>query len=164
VDNGDCRVAMVETSVPQIQPLTVLTKNDLKQRGIHDLYLFKTSSFGKDSTILDSRCSMSFESDDDYLYIRNGARVSSELKADIGDLVLTKQGELAGIVVALENFDFGRQQEARCYVFTNLPDTAKLPQIPLTRSGRQQLYQGFSDKLNYFLEQAKPLDNSKRQR
>ena len=164
VAQNDCRIALLETGNTGIKPLEIITRDQLKARGIQDLYLFKVNSFGKDSTILDSRCSMSFDTNDNYLYIRNGARVSSELKADIGDLVLTKQGELAGIVVALENFDFGRQQEARCYVFTDLPDTAKLPQIPLNRSGRQQLYQGFSDKLNYFLEQAKPLDSSKRQR
>ena len=164
VDNGDCRVAMVETGVPQIQPLTVLTKNELKRRGIQDLYLFKTSSFGKDSTILDSRCSMSFESDDDYLYIRNGARVSSELKAEVGDLVLTKQGELAAIVVALENYDFDRQQEARCYVFGALPDIARLPQITLLKQAGSSSYREYCDKLNFWLEQARPLDAAKRRR
>lgn len=164
VDNGDCRVALVETGVPQIQPLTVLTKSELKRRGIHDLYLFKTSSFGKDSTILDSRCSMSFESDDDYLYIRNGARVSSELKAEVGDLVLTKQGELAAIVVALENYDFDRQQEARCYVFGTLPDTAKLPQITLLKQAGGSGYREYCDKLNFWLEQAEKLNVKKRRR
>ena len=164
VDQYDCRIALLEIGSTNIKPLEIITREQLKNRGIQDLYLFKVNSFGKDSTILDSRCSMSFDSNDDYLYIRNGARVSSELKADIGDLVLTKQGELVGIVVALENFDFGRQQEARCFVFNHLPDTAKLPRIPLTRSGSQQIYQDFSDKLNFFLEQAKPLDSSKRQR
>ena len=164
VDNGDCRVAMVETNVPQIQPLTVLTKNELKQRGIHDLYLFKTNSFGKDSTILDSRCSMSFDSDDDYLYIRNGARVSSELKAEIGDLVLTKQGELAAVVVALESYDFERQQEARCYVFDSLPEVGKLSQIDLKKQSGKADYREFSDKLNFWLEQSERLNVKKRRR
>ena len=164
VDNGDCRVALAETTVPQVQPLTVLTKSELKRRGIQDLYLFKTSSFGKDSTILDSRCSMSFESDDDYLYIRNGARVSSELKAEVGDLVLTKQGELAAVVVALENYDFDRQQEARCYVFNTLPDVANLPQISLSRQAGDNGYREFCDKLNFWLEQAEKLNVKKRRR
>ncbi len=164
VDSGDCRVALAETTVPQIQPLTVLTKSELKRRGIHDLYLFKTGSFGKDSTILDSRCSMSFESDDDYLYIRNGARVSSELKAEVGDLVLTKQGELAAIVVALENYDFDRQQEARCYVFNTLPEIDKLPQISLQKQSGEQGYREFCDKLNFWLEQSEKLNVKKRRR
>ena len=164
VEKGDCRVALLETSAPGIQPLTVLTKDNLKRRGIQDLYLFKTSSFGKDSTILDSRCSMSFESDDDYLYIRNGARVSSELKAEVGDLVLTKQGELAAIVVALENYDFDRQQEARCYVFNNLPEVNELSRISLEKQPGQQDYREFSDKLNFWLEQAERLNVKKRRR
>ena len=164
VGKGDCRVALLETPSTAVQPLTIITKDALKRRGIHDLYLFKTSSFGKDSTILDSRCSMSFDSDDDYLYIRNGARVSSELKADVGDLVLTKQGELAAIVVALENYDFDRQQEARCYVFNSLPEVKDLPQISLKKLQGQKDYREFSDKLNFWLEQAEQLNVKKRRR
>lgn len=164
VEKSDCRVAMIQVTGPAVKPLKILTKNELKQRGIQDLYLFKVQSFGKDSTILDSRCSMSFENNDDYLYIRNGARVSSELKAEVGDLVLTKQGELAAIVVALEDYDFGRQQEARCFVFNTLPQTTALPQIPLTKAANQQVYRDFCDKLNFYLEQAKPLDAKKRRR
>lgn len=164
VSSGDCRVSLLEVSGQQVEPLDLLTKKELKQRGIQDLYLFKVNNFGKDSTILDSRCSMSFESDDDYLYIRNGARVSSELKAEVGDLVLTKQGELVAIVVALEEYDFGRQQEARCFVFSDLPEVQKLPQISLTKPAGQADFRDFSDKLNFWLEQAVPLDAKKRRR
>jgi len=162
VENSDCRVAMLEVPEPKSTPLTLLTKKELKQRGIQDLYLFKVNSFGKDSTILDSRCSMSFENDDDYLYIRNGARVSSELKAEVGDLVLTKQGELVAVVVALENYDFNRQQEARCFVFSSLPDVRNMSPIKLEKTGGH--YREFCDKLNFWLEQAKPLDAKKRRR
>ncbi|MBR2357036.1 MAG: hypothetical protein IKA65_03300 [Lentisphaeria bacterium] len=164
IEKSDCRVALMQIDTPAVKPLTVLTKDALKRRGIQDLYLFKAKSFGKDSTILDSRCSMSFESDDDYLYIRNGARVSSELKAEIGDLVLTKQGELAAVVVALENYDFDRQQEARCFVFSQMPDIQMLPQIRVSKSPDQKDYRDFSDKLNFFLEQAAPLNARKRRR
>ena len=164
IDKSDCRVALLEAGAVDVQPLAVMTKDALKRRGIQDLYLFKTSSFGKDSTILDSRCSMSFDSDDDYLYIRNGARVSSELKAEVGDLVLTKQGELAAIVVALENYDFDRQQEARCYVFNTLPEVKNLPQINLSQTHNQQDFREFSDKLNFWLEQAEQLNVKKRRR
>ncbi len=164
VNKADCRIALLEIPSPAQQGLNVLTKNELKKRGIQDLYLFKSKSFGKDMTILDSRCAMSFESDDDYLYIRNGVRSSSELKAEVGDLVLTKQGELVAVVVALEDYDIGRQQEARCFVFTSLPEVDKLPQISLTKSAGQRDYRDFSDKLNFWLEQAKPLDAKKRRR
>ncbi|MBE6368845.1 MAG: hypothetical protein E7056_01635 [Lentisphaerae bacterium] len=164
ISRSDCRVALMEVPSGSAKPLEVLTKKELKERGIHDLYLFKVNSFGKDSTILDSRCSMSFESDDDYLYIRNGARVSSELKAEVGDLVLTKQGELAAVVVALEDYDFGRQQEARCFVFGSLPEVDKLPRIVLTKPAGATDYRDFCDKLNFWMEQAKPLDARKRRR
>ena len=164
IEKSDCRVALIEVDTPTIKPLTILTKDALKRRGIQDLYLFKAGSFGKDSTILDSRCSMSFESDDDYLYIRNGARVSSELKAEVGDLILTKQGELVAVVVALENYDFDRQQEARCFVFTQLPDIQILPQIKISKSPDQPDYREFCDKLNFWLEQAEPLNARKRRR
>ena len=165
LDKSDCRVALLEVPDSQAKPQTILTKNDLKQRGIQDLRLFKANSFGKDSAFLDSRCSMSFESDDDYLYIRNGSRVSSELlKAEVGDLVLTKQGELAAVVVALEDYDFNKQQEARCFVFNSLPQVAELPQIDLTKPAGQLEYRDFCDKLNFWLEQARPLDEKKRRR
>ena len=164
VEKSDCRVALLEVPGKMVEPLTILTRDELKQRGIQDLYLFKTTSFGKDSTILDKRCSMSFESDDDYLYIRNGARVSSELKAEPGDLVLTKQGELAAVVVAQEEYDFGRQLEARCFTFGRLPDPGALPTVELVRTPGQVNYRDFSDKVNFWLEQAKPLDARKRRR
>lgn len=164
VEKSDCRVAMLEVPEKLAAPLSILTREALKKRGIQDLYLFKVNSFGKDSAMLNSRCSMSFESDDDYLYIRNGARVSSELKADIGDLVLTKQGELVGVVVALEEYDFGRQVEARCFIFGRLPDPAALPTIELTKPAGQNVYRDFSDKVNFWLDQAKPLDARKRPR
>ena len=164
VEKSDCRVALLEVPANLVQPLPILTRDELKKRGIQELYLFKAASFGKDSTILDSRCSMSFESDDDYLYIRNGARVSSELKAEPGDFVLTKQGELVAVVVAQEEYDFGRQVEARCFTFGRLPDPAALPMIELNRLPGQNVYRDFSDKVNFWLEQAKPLDARKRRR
>ena len=86
------------------------------------MYLFKAGSFGHDGGSLEGRCSLSLKENDEYLYIRNGLETSSEAKAEEGDLVMTKEGGFAGIVVEVKRFENGRS-EAKCFVF---PDTFRL--------------------------------------
>ena len=102
------RVAAMEFNLAGRAPLEVMTIEKLKKRGLEELFLFKTSSFGKQSAGLAGRCSLDFTSGDRYLYIRNTGRgTGSELRAEPGDLVLTKEGDFVGVVVSIEKFDFG---------------------------------------------------------
>jgi hypothetical protein len=64
----------------------------------------------------------------------------------------------------LENYDFERQQEARCYVFNSLPEVGKLSQIDLSKQSGKDDYREFCDKLNFWLEQAERLNVKKRRR
>ena len=84
---------------------------------------------------------MNLDGRDPYLYIRNSARVSdSELKADVGDCVISKQGDFVGIVVHTTKPAQKEQQIAKCFIF---PDNIRFnPEfaIPVTRSPGSEYY------------------------
>ena len=114
---GEPRLAAIEFNVRGRKPLAALTIDALKQRGRDDLFLFKPGTFGKESAPISDRCSLDLGSGGPQLYIRNTGRGSgSELRAEPGDFIITKQGDFVGIVTGIENFDMGRRQEAKCYV------------------------------------------------
>lgn len=114
---GEPRLAAIEFNVRGRKPLAALTIDALKQRGLDDLFLFKPGTFGKESAPVSDRCSLDLGSGGPQLYIRNTGRGSgSELRAEPGDFIITKQGDFVGIVTGIENFDMGRRQEAKCYV------------------------------------------------
>ncbi len=98
-------------------PLKVISLSQLKARGIQELYLFKASAFGKESCSLEGRVSVDFSDGKEYLYVRNNPRGTSEMRAEPGDFILTKQGEFVAVAVKVDNPDFGRRQETRCVVF-----------------------------------------------
>ncbi len=120
-------IVLMEVKLEGRTPLKALTMTELKQRGLQDLYLFKNSSLGRDSAALGGRCSLEKQ----YFYIRNAVHGSgSELRAEPGDFVLTKQGEFVALVVGIVNSDMGRRQEACCVMMPenfDWKDTAALP-------------------------------------
>lgn len=125
--NREPAVVLLEVRMPDRKPLPVLTMAALKQRGVQDLYLFKSSSLGKESATLGGRCSM----DRRYFYIRNTSRgTGSELRAEPGDFVLTKQGEFVALVVSVYNYDLGRRQEARCVMLPDQLDWQAVTALP----------------------------------
>ena len=114
---GEPLLTAIEFSVRGRKPLEALNIETLKQRGLDDLFLFKPSSFGKESAPISDRCSLDLGTGVPQLYIRNTGRGSSpELRAEPGDFVITKQGDFVGIVTEIDYFDLGRRQEAKCYV------------------------------------------------
>ena len=161
--NDDSRVGMVEVPKLTAGAMRLMTLPELKKRGIQELYLFKTDSFGKRSAPLDVRCSMSMATDDGYLYIRNATNVSgAELKAEIGDIVMTKQGDFVGVVVAIENFDLNRKQEAKCFVFPNNPAPDQYRAVSLERDG--EFFSPFCQILTELQSEYKTLNAKTRQR
>lgn len=142
---GEPRLAAIEFNVRGRKPLAALTIDALKQRGLDDLFLFKPGTFGKESAPISDRCSLDLGSGGPQLYIRNTGRGSgSELRAEPGDFIITKQGDFVGIVTGIENFDMGRRQEAKCYV---LPadfkwDGAKT--IRLEKAANAEYFEDFS--------------------
>ena len=142
------RVAAMEFNLAGRAPLEVMTIEKLKKRGVEELFLFKTSSFGKQSAGLAGRCSLDFTSGDRYLYIRNTGRgTGSELRAEPGDLVLTKEGDFVGVVVSIEKFDFGRREEAKCYVFSDAFSWKDAPAVPIGKQSGENGFERFGSEI-----------------
>ena len=144
------RVAAMEFNLAGRAPLEVMTIEKLKKRGLEELFLFKTSSFGKQSAGLAGRCSLDFTSGDRYLYIRNTGRgTGSELRAEPGDLVLTKEGDFVGVVVSIEKFDFGRREEAKCYVFSDAFSWKDAPAVPIGKQPGENGFERFGSEIQH---------------
>lgn len=121
VPRKDIRVGCLELESYHGQTLSFLTFSDLKRRDVQNLFLFKANSFGRDGGSLEGRCSLSLAAKDNYLYIRNGKKDSGIVQAEPGDLIMTKEGGFAAIVVELKQD--GETPEAKCFVF---PDDFRL--------------------------------------
>ena len=141
---SELRAAAVPVpDIPGRTPIKALMFPELRSRGVKDLYLFKADTFGKESVELDGRCSLDVSSDVPYIFIRNsGSR--SELKAEPGDLVLTREGDFAGIVVDNVSRGFGRGEEARAFVFADAKvwDSPRL--IPYDKPRDARYFDAFS--------------------
>lgn len=149
------RIAALEVAPEGRKPLETMTIGKLRQRGLHNLYLFKTSSFGKESAALGGRCSIDLAAKEPYLYIRNTGRGTggSELRAEPGDFVLSREGDFIGVVVSIENFDFGRRQEAKCFVFPDEFNWEKAGSIPIVRRPGEEYFNAFGGAVRRHLEQ-----------
>jgi len=118
ISKFDPRLAFLEVPASiKVAPIGILDGTALKGRGLDNLYLFKTSSYGKESSNLNGRCSVDFASKDPYMFIRNGSRASNQLAAEPGDFILNKQGEFIGVVVDKRSDALGRNEEAKCFIF-----------------------------------------------
>ena len=149
------RIAALEVAPEGRVPLETMTIGKLRQRGLQNLYLFKTSSFGKESAALGGRCSIDLAASEPYLYIRNTGRGTggNELRAEPGDLVLSREGDFIGVVVAIENFDFGRRQEAKRFVFPDEFSSENPGSITIVRRPGEEYFSAFGGAVRRHLEQ-----------
>ena len=144
VGKADPRIAALEVKLPNRKPLKTIYADAIRSRGVENLYLFKTNSNGKESAPLGDRCSLDFASGGDVLYIRNG-RSASELKASPGDLILTKEGEFAGVVIAAESPVFSSRENARCMLFSkDFSWDKSMTAIPITKKSGEVYYSVFA--------------------
>jgi hypothetical protein len=142
----DTRVAALNVNVPGRIPIPAISLSQLRKRGIQQLYLFKSDSFGKESTELTGRCSLDLTGKDPYLTIRSAARGGNELKPVPGDLVLTKEGDFVGIVVCRTIAEAGKIQEAKALVFTEPQKTwDNAAKVSLTKRNAKGYYKAFAD-------------------
>jgi len=145
--NDDLRVALLDvTGLKGIKPLKLLTWKELRKRGSLDLYLFKSDSMH--NAKLENRCTWGV-GNDKYIYVTNNSRAANELKAQAGDLLMTRQGELAGVVVSVKN------NRACCYVFPAAPAISKMPRID--QGSRQSKYQEFITGMSVFWQKGDKL-------
>ncbi len=158
----DARVCLFPVNAGIMEePIRVITFAALRERGLDNLTLFKSATFSKDSADITSRCSVSMKQGDNYLYIRNPNRSSSELKAEVGDIVLSKEGFFVGVVVKVSSSDLGQTSTAQCYVFTGEPDLAKALQLRLTKEPSQTLFFDFVDKHESLRKLTEQLDKQR---
>jgi hypothetical protein len=162
--NVDNRVCLLE--IPSMRKaLKPLSFTQLKSRGLQNLYLFKPNDFGKRTCNLEGRASLNLSAGDKYLYIRTSTRrTDSELKAELGDFIITKEGDFVGLIVAVEDFDLGRKQDAKCFI---MPDNFKVSEayeIPITRHKDQPLYSDFMKAVDTVITKVDNLGKNQRDR
>ena len=139
----ELRMAAVATKLNGRTPLKALTLEELRARGVHELYLFKANTFGRDSTELEGRCSLDVSENVPYIFIRNsGSR--SELKAEPGDLILTREGDYAAIVVETLPRSFGRGEMVRAFVLPDAKAFASPILIPYEKPRDAKYFDAFA--------------------
>ncbi len=149
------RLAAVRTQMNGRKPLKALTLEALRERGVHELYLFKANTFGRDSTELEGRCSLDVSESVPYIFIRNSSS-RSELKAEPGDLILTREGDYAAIVVDALPRTFGRGEVVRAFVFPNAEVWKDPRLIPFEKPRDAKYFDAFAAAVRDIREQLNP--------
>jgi len=162
--NFDPRVALVEVNASSSNALSVIDAEKLRERGLQDLYLFHKGALGTESAALEQRVSMDAVKNEPYMFVRNSTnRNNSELKAEVGDFILTKQGELAGVVVNVETFDLNSRQEARVALFPADFTVENSTPVPLVkRSADVELYVDYIENVKQLFSRIKALEKQQR--
>lgn len=144
ISRKDIRVALLEIPEAPKETLHFLSVSDVRGRGFHDLYLFKNNQFGKDGGTLEGRCSMSLSKNDDYLYIRNNSEsTTAAVAAEVGDMVMTREGGFVGIVVQITKLDNGKE-EAKCFIFPDDFELRNSIKLSIKKERNQEFYTDFT--------------------
>ncbi len=135
VSKREPRIAAPQRCLVPVQPLRIITAEALKKRGVQNLYLFQAGDFGKSSAELAGRCSLDFSGATPKLFIRNPAKSTANvLSAQEGDLILTKEGDLVGIVVNKTAYDLrGRGEDARVVLFDSREEWNNVTALPFAK-------------------------------
>ena len=156
---NEVRLGLLEVDLPDRKPLEVLSLSGLEKRGTQDLYLFKATAFGRESTLLDGRCSVDFTKGKEGLFIRNTVRgATNQLRAEPGDFVLTKQGEFVGAVVSVIKTDLGRKEEARCVLFPDHFQWENVHTVPVAKADNAAGIREFDTALQPILKEIRLLE------
>ena len=158
--NAEPRLGAIPMTMKNRKPLKAMTVNELRAYGVDGLFLFKAGSPGNEYAMLDGRCSIGL---DGGLFIRNsGSR--SELRAEPGDMVLTRSGEFVGLVVAADTAGSSRRgDQARAFVVDDKTwNDAKLT-IAYTRPEGKKYFTDFEESVRK-IRNAPPVAPSRRRR
>ncbi len=158
---ADTRAAAFEYPHSDRKPLPLLTSAELKKRGTDGLYLFKCTSLGKESTLLDGRCSLSLVPGENFMFIRNAGRANNELNADPGDFIISREGEFAGVVIGYETADNRKVKISKVLLFadTKAWDNAKI--IHIDRKQGTAYYEDFAKNMRE-IRKTLPADSRRR--
>ena len=143
------------------KPLPLLTIETLKNRGTDGLYLFKCTSLGKESTLLDGRCSLSLVPGENFMFIRNAGRANNELAAEPGDFILSREGEFVGLVISYEISERQRVKSSKVLLFADEKAWNDAEKIPINRKNKESYYDGFAQKMQEIRKKI-PADSRRR--
>jgi hypothetical protein len=135
-------------------PLKLLTVNELLKRGLDDLYLFKSTSFGGSSAKLDGRVSLALDGGKRSLFIRNAGRANNELKSAPGDFIISVNGEFVGIVVATDTIDGVRGTRAVLFESPALWNDPVF--VPLTKTPDEKYFTRYADGMTQIRKKVRP--------
>ena len=156
----DPRACLIELPGDKSPAMPALTAAALRKRGLQNLTLFKANRFGEGSASLDGRCSMR-PNQDQYMVIRNSLRSSSEVPAAVGDLVVAKEGGLAGIIVRVEVHSTEGRADAYCFIFPSQIDLDKAEQLSWKRDAGKYPYGSFVKKLDSIYKRIVEINRSR---
>ncbi len=143
VNRSDLQLAAFPYVSKNCTPLKLLTVEALKKRGLENLYLFKSTSFGGSSASLNGRVSMALDSGKNTLFIRNAGRANNELSAEPGDLILSREGYFVGIVTSKDEVDKVRGGRAALFTGENAWDLVL--SVPLTKAPGEVFFNRFGE-------------------
>ena len=145
---GGEKLAALEVDLPDRTPLKLVTREELIEKGTENLFLFSFSKFGSSSAALVGRCSLDPRKDHPYLTIRNDrARSSGQLKAELGDLVINRDGGFIGVVTG---FDKSNPLEAKVLLFSNGDIWEKGVRIPTVKQKGARFADDFGNAVRSF--------------
>lgn len=144
---SELRAAAFEYPGNDRKPLPLLTLDKLKKRGLDGLYLFKCGSLGRESTLLDGRCSLSMVPGEARMFVRNAGRANNELRAEPGDFIISREGEFTGIVVDHDQTDSRRVRGVRVLLFADDKVWQDSETVPLVKKPGAPYYEDFAKKM-----------------
>lgn len=143
----DKRTAAFDSPVKERNALPLLTLDKLKKRGLDGLYLFKCTSLGRESTLLDGRCSLSMVPGEVRMFIRNAGRANNELRAEPGDFILSREGEFVALITDYDNADSGRVRGVKAMLFADGKVWNDAETVPVIRRPGTRYYEDFANKM-----------------
>jgi len=150
------RIGALEVNPAGRTPLKALTSSELSRRGTEGLYLFSSRKFGRESAALGSRCSLDLSQDSPCLVIRNARSGSAELPAEIGDIVISREGEFVGIAAGTEPGGANaKYPDVRVFLFDSESGWDNADRIPIIKAQGDPFYTRFGSAMQSFLRDRK---------
>ena len=145
---GGEKLAAVELSLKGRTPLKLVTRKELMEKGLENLFVFSFKKFGSSSAPLVGRCSIDPRKNFPYLLIRNDrSRSSSQLNAELGDIIVTRDGGFVGVVTGYDN---DSKLEAKVLLFSDTELWEKAVKIPVTRKAGVRYADDFGNAVRSF--------------
>ena len=82
----------------------------------------------------------------------------AEFNADIGDVLMSRDGKFIGVVVALDRGQQGAAPLAKCFVFDDGFDISRNNKVPLEKNPENRYYERFAEAVNNIRQLIKDIE------